>query len=59
MHLKAMSTRQKDRFVEDLDDKGQIKVSEVVEAQKIVINTVRNLHEKGEISIPGKGEAYV
>jgi flagellar motor switch protein FliG len=55
----AMSTRQKDRFVEDLDDKGQIKVSEVVEAQKIVINTVRNLHEKGEISIPGKGEAYV
>lgn len=55
----AMSTRQKDRFVDELEDRGQMKVSEVVEAQKLIVKTVRTLHEKGEISIPGKGEAYV
>lgn len=55
----AMSQRMSTRFMEDLEDAPPMKISEINEAQKQILNVVRRLHDKGEIIIPGKGEAYV
>lgn len=55
----AMSQRQSARFLEDLEDKPPMKVSEINEAQKQILSTVRALADKGEVIIPGKGEDYV
>ena len=55
----AMSKRQAERFIEDLEEKGAMKISEVQEAQKEVLAIARAMGEKGEIVIPGKGEDYV
>lgn len=57
--LSAMSKRQSERFLEDLEEKGAMKISEVQIAQKEVLAIARNMGDKGEIIIPGKGEDYV
>lgn len=57
--LSAMSNRQSERFLEDLEEKGAMKISEVQLAQKQVLAIARKMGDKGEIVIPGKGEDYV
>jgi flagellar motor switch protein FliG len=55
----SMSQRQGSRFLEDLEDKPPMKLSDINDAQKQVLLVVKNLADKGDIIIPGKGEAYV
>ena len=57
--VSGMSNRQKARFLEDLDDKPAMKISEVISAQKEILSQVRRMGDKGEIIIPGKGDDYV
>lgn len=55
----AMSQRQAARFLEDLEDKPPMKLSEINEAQKTILATVRKLSDQGEVILPNNGEAYV
>jgi len=55
----AMSQRQGARFLEDLEDKPPMKISEINESQKVILQMVRQMADKGEVIIPGKGEDYV
>ena len=57
--LKNMSSRAADMLVEDMEAKGPVKLSEVEEAQKEILNTARKLEESGEISLGGGGEEMV
>lgn len=50
-----MSKRAADLLKDDLESKGPVKLSEVKQAQKSIINIAKNLAEKGEISLGGGG----
>ena len=54
-----MSSRAAEMLKEDLEAKGPIKLSEVEEAQKEILNIVTKLAEEGEISLGGGGGDYV
>ena len=54
-----MSKRAADLLRDDLEAQGPVKVSEVEQAQKKILSTVRKLAEAGEISLGGKGEEMI
>lgn len=58
--LGATSQRTKDMVLEEKELLGAVAVNEVLEAQKQILATVRELNDSGEITInKGKGAAYV
>jgi len=58
--LANMSNRAAELFAEDLDARGPVRVSEVEERQRAILQTVRTLAENGQIIIGKKAEdAYV
>jgi flagellar motor switch protein FliG len=58
--LSNMSSRAAELFAEDLDVRGPVRVSEVEEKQRTILQTVRTLAESGQIIIGKKAEdAYV
>ena len=58
--LSNMSKRAAELFSEDLDSRGPVRVSEVEEKQRAVIQVVRKLAESGQIVIGKKQEdAYI
>ena len=58
--LSNMSKRAAELFAEDLDSRGPVRVSEVEEKQRAILQTVRTLAENGQIVIGKKAEdAYV
>lgn len=57
--LKNMSSRAADMLVEDMEAKGPVKLSEVEEAQKEILNIARKLEEAGELALGGGGEEMV
>ncbi|WP_196861836.1 MULTISPECIES: flagellar motor switch protein FliG [unclassified Polaromonas] len=58
--LKNMSTRAAESLREDIEMRGQVRVSQVETAQKAILQVVRRLSDSGEIVMgtPG-GDAYV
>jgi len=54
-----MSSRAAEMLKEDLEAKGPVKLSEVEEAQKEILNIVTKLAEEGEITLGGGGSDYV
>jgi len=54
--LSNVSQRVADSLREDLDTMGPVRLSEVEGAQQTIANTARQLVERGEIVIPGRGE---
>jgi flagellar motor switch protein FliG len=54
-----MSSRAAEMLKEDLEAKGPIKLSEVEDAQKEILNIATKLAEDGEISLGGGGSDYV
>jgi flagellar motor switch protein FliG len=58
--LSNMSQRAAELLAEDLDSRGPVRVSEVEQQQRKVLQVVRNLAESGQIQLGGKAEdAYV
>lgn len=57
--FRNMSKRASEMLRDDLEAKGPVRVSEVETAQKEILGATRRLAEAGEISIGGKGDAYV
>jgi flagellar motor switch protein FliG len=53
--FKNMSSRAADMMREDLESKGPVKLSEVVEQQKQMLQVVRRLADEGQIMLGGKG----
>ena len=57
--FKNMSQRAAEMLKDDMEAKGPVRVSEVEEAQKEILQTARKLAEAGTISLGGKGDEYV
>lgn len=54
-----MSKRAAEMLRDDLEVRGPVRLSEVETAQKEILMTARRLADSGEISLGGKGEAFV
>ena len=51
-----MSSRAAEMMREDLEAKGPVRVKDVEEAQKEILNTAKRLADSGQISLGGKGD---
>jgi len=56
--LENMSQRAREMFVEEMEAKGPMRLSEVEEARKQILRTARKLSDAGEIML-GRGADYV
>jgi flagellar motor switch protein FliG len=57
--LSNMSKRQADIMRDDLETGGPVKLSDVEDAQRSIIQIVRRLADEGKIMLPGGGEEFV
>lgn len=57
--FKNMSKRAAELLRDDLEAKGPVRVSEVEEAQKEILNVARRLADEGEIMLGGSGEEMI
>ncbi len=57
--FKNMSKRAAEMLRDDLEVRGPVRLSDVEAAQKEILMTARRLSDSGEISLGGKGEAFV
>jgi flagellar motor switch protein FliG len=54
--FKNMSQRAADMMKDDLESKGPVRLSEVEEKQKEILQIIRRLADEGQVTIGGKGE---
>ena len=54
-----MSSRARVIFMDDMEDKGPLRMTEVEEAQKAVMRIARKLSDAGEIVLAGRGDDFV
>ena len=57
--LDNMSARARVMFVDDMESKGPLRITEVEEAQKKVIRLARKLSDAGELVLAGGGDGFV
>ncbi|MCK4306907.1 flagellar motor switch protein FliG [candidate division WOR-3 bacterium] len=57
--LSNMSDRAKEEFMEEIETTGPIRLADVEEAQRQIVELVRSLEEKGDISIVKSTAEYV
>ena len=57
--LDNMSARARVMFVDDMESKGPLRISEVEEAQKTVMRLARKLSDAGELVLAGGGDGFV
>lgn len=57
--FRNISKRAASMLREDMETRGPVKLSEVEEAQKQILDTARKLAEAGEIAMGGSGDEYV
>jgi len=57
--LSNMSARARDLFVDEMEGRGPLRLSEVEEAQKQILRTARRLSDAGEMMLSGRGADYV
>jgi flagellar motor switch protein FliG len=57
--LSNMSARARDMFVDEMEGRGPLRLSEVEEAQKQILRTARRLSDAGEMMLSGRGADYV
>lgn len=55
----CMSARAAQSIQDDLEERGPIRLAEVVDAQKLIINTARRMADAGTIMLGGKGDDFV
>ena len=54
-----MSQRARLMFIDDMEAKGPLRVTDVEEAQKNVMRIARRLSDKGELVLAGRGDDFV
>jgi flagellar motor switch protein FliG len=59
LFLENMSKRQAEMLREELEMTGPVKLSDVEEAQRTIIQTVRRLADEEKVMMPGGGEEFV
>ncbi len=57
--LENMSKRAAEMFLDDMEAKGPIRLSEAEEAQKQILRQARKLSDAGEIVLAGRGDDFV
>jgi flagellar motor switch protein FliG len=57
--LSNMSARARDMFIEEMEGKGPLRLSEVEDAQKQIMRTARRLSDAGEMMLSSGGGDYV
>lgn len=57
--LNNMSKRQADIMRDDLEAGGPVKLSEVEDSQRKIVQIVRRLADEGKLMLPGSGEEFV
>lgn len=59
LFLGNMSKRQAEMLKEELEMSGPVKLSDVEDAQRSIIQTVRRLADEDKVAMPGGGEEFV
>ena len=54
-----MSARARVMFVDDMDSKGPLRITDVEDAQKSVMRIARKLSDSGDLVLAGRGDDYV
>ena len=54
-----MSSRARVMFIDDMEAKGPLRISDVEEAQKNIMRTARKLSDVGELVLAGRGDDFV
>jgi flagellar motor switch protein FliG len=57
--LDNMSERARLLFLDDMEDKGPIRIAEVESAQRDIIRIAKKMSDDGEIVLVGKGDDFV
>jgi len=57
--LSNMSQRARLMFLDDMEDKGPIRITDVEEAQKSILRIARGLSDAGDIVLAGRGDDFV
>jgi flagellar motor switch protein FliG len=54
-----MSQRARIMFLDDMEAKGPIRITDVEDAQKTIMRLARVLSDKGELVLAGRGDDFV
>ena len=54
-----MSSRARVMFIDDMEAKGPLRISDVEDAQKTIMRTARKLSDAGELVLAGRGDDFV
>ena len=54
-----MSQRARAMFVDDMESKGPMRISDVEDAQKTIMRLARKLSDAGELVLAGRGDDFV
>ena len=54
-----MSSRARVMFIDDMEAKGPLRISDVEESQKNIMRTARKLSDAGELVLAGRGDDFV
>jgi flagellar motor switch protein FliG len=57
--LDNMSQRAKVMFLDEMEAKGPVRITDVEVAQKTIIRIARKLSDKGDIMLAGRGDDFV
>jgi flagellar motor switch protein FliG len=54
-----MSARARVMFIDEMESKGPLRITDVEEAQKAIMRIARKLSDKGELVLSGRGDDFV
>ena len=54
-----MSQRAKVMFIDEMEAKGPIRITDVEDAQKVILRIARKLSDAGDIVLAGRGDDFV
>jgi flagellar motor switch protein FliG len=54
-----MSQRAKVMFIDEMEAKGPIRITDVEDAQKVILRIARKLSDSGDIVLAGRGDDFV
>jgi flagellar motor switch protein FliG len=57
--LDNMSQRAKIMFLDDMEAKGPIRITDVEDAQKAIMRIARKLSDSGDLVLAGRGDDFV
>jgi flagellar motor switch protein FliG len=54
-----MSQRARAMFIDEMEAKGPLRITDVEDAQKAIMRSARKLSDKGELVLAGRGDDFV